>query len=106
MKMRVFMRSLNLIAFAFAMLALAGCGHIHVGSTTHTHIYDWKTIESDDLNASKVGRIMAYIAKVSGEEQPMKGFEWDDEKITDLEKENRKKGKHHENDDKVFEENF
>ena len=73
------------------MLLTSGCA-LHIGSETHTHVYDRGKLDSDDALQGKIGKIIAYAAKVSGEETPLKGYEWNEKKITALEKEQKKKG--------------
>lgn len=81
---------------------LAGCGSVHIGSVTHTHIYDVSTMREDQTDQTKLNKIVAYVAKVTMEEAPLSGFEWNDEKITGLEKKQNRKG----STDNEFEKHF
>lgn len=81
------------VIFVLAVLFLSsGCGSVHVGGTTHTHIYGSEVVQSDDAVTSGIAGIIQKIRAVSGREAgELDGFKWDNERITRVEKEQKRR---------------
>jgi len=77
----------TLAGFAALLFAVSGCGSLNIGGETHTHIQKREVIETDDAT---VGLLVHWINKCremsQPVEEPLKGFEWDDQVLTKHEK--------------------
>ena len=91
----------------FSLLALiAGCGSIHIGGTTHTHIYETVELDPSDPATSRVLQYVHFVQKMrENKEEPFEGFIWDDAFITKLEKEQKRTEKDEGKDDE-FDKHF
>ena len=73
--------------FAALLLAATGCGSLHIGGETHTHIERREVIETDDATVSLLVHWVNRFREMSQPvEEPLKGFEWDDQILTKHEK--------------------
>ena len=72
-----------ILLFLSCALFCSGCGSLYIGTRTHTHIYGMERAESDDPNVNRLMRIVKMIQGTDiDESEPLKGFTWDDKKIT------------------------
>jgi hypothetical protein len=97
---------LRYIALAAVIGLLSGCGTVHVGGTTHTHIYDdMSAVDLSDPVVSAFVKFLSFAYGVASEEaEPLKGFAWNDSLVTSLEKEQKNKVKG--SKDEEFEKHF
>lgn len=99
------------IVLVMALGMFAGCASMHIGDTTHTHIYeDLSSVDTSDPVLSAFMKALSFAQGMVAEDAaPLKGFVWDDDFITRLEKEQKNKAKNKAKDkgtDDEFNEHF